>query len=255
MNPAASLLRVFVGASPSALAWLTRGGLVHYPKVNLVKILRHVKTTLRHGWMLAVLAGVSLQAGVIEGRISVTAPAAKAVLVTARYDSKVQPPSEAAKPRTVVYVEGAFPESARTNAPGLTVLSQKNLEFRPAVLPILKGTKVEFPNEDDEYHNVLSYSKAREFDLGRYRKDEKPPPILFDKAGAVELDCEIHHHMRATILVLETPFFTLADADGSFRLQNIPAGSHTLKAWAGGKVVWTRPVEVAEGGSLKVDGP
>lgn len=206
--------------------------------------------------LLAVVAGLlpAQAGGVIQGKVA-PPPAGKSAMVTARYETRTQAPSESAKPRTVIYLEGSFPDSARTNAPSLAVLTQKNLEFRPAVLPVLKGAKVEFPNEDDEYHNVLSYSKAREFDLGRYRKEEKPPAVTFDKAGTVELDCEIHHHMRATILVLETPFFTLTDTDGNYRLQNIPPGSHTLKAWAGGKVMWTKPVEVTEGQSLTVDGP
>jgi plastocyanin len=30
------------------------------------------------------------------------------------------------------------------------------------------GTKVEFPNYDDTYHNIFSYSKPKRFDLGRY---------------------------------------------------------------------------------------
>ena len=74
---------------------------------------------------------------------------------------------------------------------------QQHFQFLPAVLPVQTGTLVEFPNLDDSYHNVFSYSKAKRFDLGRYRKDEKPPAIVFDKPGAVKLYCEIHEHMRA----------------------------------------------------------
>ena len=52
-------------------------------------------------------------------------------------------------------------------------MAQKNLNFGPGILPIQVGTTVEFPNLDDTYHNVFSYSKTKRFDLGRYRKDEK----------------------------------------------------------------------------------
>ena len=60
------------------------------------------------------------------------------------------------------------------------------------------GTRVEFPNLDDTYHSVYSYSPAKRFDLGRYRRDERPIPwVLFDKPGLITLRCDIHEHMRA----------------------------------------------------------
>ena len=45
------------------------------------------------------------------------------------------------------------------------------------LLPIRVGTRVEFPNLDDTYHNIFSYSPAKRFDLGRYRSDERPVPV------------------------------------------------------------------------------
>ena len=44
----------------------------------------------------------------------------------------------------------------------------------PGLLAVRKGTRVEFPNRDDFYHNVFSYSKAKRFDLGRYPTGESP---------------------------------------------------------------------------------
>ncbi len=71
-------------------------------------------------------------------------------------------------PLAVVYLEGSFPKPA-----SLTVvqMAQKDLAFVPALLPVQAGTQVEFPNLDDTYHNIFSYSPAKRFDLGRYRTD------------------------------------------------------------------------------------
>ena len=44
------------------------------------------------------------------------------------------------------------------------------------------------------------------------------PSEVFDVAGLVTLRCDIHEHMRAIILVLDTPHFVLSDADGRYRL-------------------------------------
>jgi hypothetical protein len=151
-----------------------------------------------------------------------------------------------------VYLEGLFPAKP-TNALTPRILGQRNLQFAPALLPIQKGTVVEFPNYDDLYHNVFSYSKTKRFDLGRYRKDERPAAQLFDKPGVVKLNCEIHEHMRGIILVLDTPYFTKTDTNGHYRLESLPAGRFTLKAWLNEKTTWQREVELQAGKTVGVD--
>jgi hypothetical protein len=134
-------------------------------------------------------------------------------------------------------------------------MEQKHFQFAPGILPIQKGTSVEFPNLDDAYHNVFSYSKAKRFDLGRYRKDEKPAALVFDKPGVAKLYCEIHEHMRGTILVLDTPYFVKTDSSGKYRLDHLPTGKYTLKAWIDEKTVLEKPVELKDGDTIKVDFP
>ncbi len=160
----------------------------------------------------------------------------------------------ASPPEAVVYLDGAFPKSAEAKPPAAQ-LAQNNQQFVPVLLPVQVGSMVEFPNQDEIYHNVFSYSKAKRFDLGRYRKNEKPAALVFDKPGAVKVYCEIHEHMRATVLVLETPYFTKTDAEGKFILKNLPTGKHTLKAWIDEKTIWERPVELREEAVLRVDFP
>jgi hypothetical protein len=128
--------------------------------------------------------------------------------------------------------------------------------FVPALLPVRAGTVVEFPNHDDMYHNIFSYSPVKRFDLGRYRHDEKPiPSVLFDRPGLVVLRCDIHEHMRGLILVLATPHFTMTGTDGSYRLTGLPPGRYTLKAWIDSRTTLARTVELQEGAPLHVDFP
>jgi hypothetical protein len=49
--------------------------------------------------------------------------------------------------------------------------------------------------------------------------------------GLVKVYCHIHSHMSATILVLDHPYFTMPDLDGSFTIANVPAGSYTIVGW------------------------
>jgi plastocyanin len=154
-------------------------------------------------------------------------------------------------PVAVVYLDGSF---AKPTSPPTKQVVQKNLTFIPSLLPVRVGTKVEFPNLDDTYHSIFSYSPAKRFDLGRYRPEERPIPAqVFDKSGLVTLRCDIHEHMRGLILVLNTPYFVMTDTDGHFRLDGLPAGHHTLKAWIDSRTTREKPVELKSGQTLEVD--
>ena len=201
--------------------------------------------------LLALPLAQVWSAAQIEGCVGLSASSGAAG-VKARYQGNitglVAPP---AAPVAVVYLEGDFPSLPATNLTAQVI--QRQFQFLPAVLPVRKGTLVEFPNLDDSYHSVFSYSKPKRFDLGRYRKDEKSATVSFDQAGVVKLYCEIHEHMRATILVLDTPHFTTTDTNGGFRLENLPAGTFTLKAWLNEKTERQATVELTEGATLKVN--
>lgn len=154
-------------------------------------------------------------------------------------------------PLAVVYLEGKFPPPA---AQPVVELPQKDLAFVPALLAIRVGTKVEFPNLDDTYHNIFSYSAPKRFDLGRYRSDEKPVPSqVFDVAGLVTLRCDIHEHMRGLLLVVDTPYFVVTDEEGRFELKDLPAGHYTLKAWIDSKSTREQAVDLAADSHLRVD--
>ena len=156
-------------------------------------------------------------------------------------------------PVAVVYLEGNFPRPAPKKT---QQIAQKDLGFSPALLAVQAGTTVEFPNEDNIYHNLFSYSPAKRFDLGRYRPDERPiPSVLFDKPGLVILRCDIHEHMRGLILVLDTPYFVTTQPDGHFRLTNLPAGKFTLKAWIDSRTTREKPIELKNGSTSHVNFP
>ena len=156
-------------------------------------------------------------------------------------------------PLAVIYLDGPFPQPASLPTKQVT---QKDLTFIPALLPVRVGTKVEFPSLDDTYHNIFSYSPAKRFDLGRYRPDERPVPSqVFDKPGLVTLRCDIHEHMRGLILVLNTPYCVMTDTAGRFRLGGLPAGHYTLRAWIDSRTTREKPVDLKNGQTLHVDFP
>jgi plastocyanin len=203
---------------------------------------------------MLVAAGSLRGQVVIEGTVQLPKPSSDRGLnlrYTAAPDIALAPVNP---PAAVVYLEGDFKgQGSLPKSPAQ--VAQKNVAFAPDLLPVLVGTAVEFPNMDDTYHNVFSYSKTKRFDLGRFRKDEKPSVVVFDKPGAVTIHCEIHERMRGTILVLETPYFQKTDTAGRYRMEHLPLGNYVLKAWVAGDDVRQRPVELKSGMILHVDFP
>jgi plastocyanin len=212
-----------------------------------------MKTVLR--CLAAVLCGAAsgLPAATVEGRVVLPKSRATPV-VNQRYEIVAKAGVLATDPPVaVVWLEGDFPKPVP--AP-VTQILQKDLAFVPSLLPVQLGTRVEFPNLDDTYHNIFSFSPPKRFDLGRYRADERPVPSqTFDTAGLVTLRCDIHEHMRALILVLATPHFTVTDGEGRYRLAGLPPGRYVLKAWIDSKTTRTQPVELAAESVLRLDFP
>jgi plastocyanin len=203
--------------------------------------------------LLLVCVSLAQAQCTIEGKVSLPKPEPLDV-PPPRYAGQVGEVAPPDPPRAVVYLEGQFPKPA-TNSPPLTnEVSQVGMQFRPALLPIQVGTAVAFPNGDDFYHNVFSYSKTKRFDLGRYRKNDRPAPVeVFDQPGVVKLYCEIHQHMRGVILVLDTPYFARTETNGVYQLQNLPPGHYQLKVWIDEKHVYEKPVALEPGQRLHVD--
>ena len=209
----------------------------------------------RCGAVLATLilfgAIVAYGQALIEGKVTLPKPQVS-VAPPPRYAGQIGEIAPADPPEAVVYLEGSFPASETNSSPSANQVRQNGMQFRPALLPIRVGTRVSFPNEDDFYHNVFSYSKSKRFDLGRYRKEDKPATQLFDKPGVVKMYCDIHQHMRGIILVLDTPYFTRT-TNGVYRLQDLPAGHYLLKAWVNETHVYERPVDLKPAQQLHVD--
>ncbi|MCH7763356.1 MAG: hypothetical protein IIB95_06390 [Candidatus Marinimicrobia bacterium] len=110
------------------------------------------------------------------------------------------------------------------------IISQKNRQFSPRVLPIVKGTIINFPNDDIIFHNVFSLSKTEPFDLDIY-----PPgnsrSLIFNRTGWVKIYCNIHPQMISHVIVLDNPYFDLTDEKGLFVISDVPDGEYTIRIW------------------------
>jgi plastocyanin len=132
-----------------------------------------------------------------------------------------------ARPATaVVYAEPM--DVAPPRRPGRFTLRQKNKTFQPSVLAIPVGSTVEFPNDDLIFHNVFSLAGPQPFDLGLYRAGASRSRT-FTTAAAYRVFCNIHPQMTALIVVVPTPYVTLAGPDGRYTL-DLPPGRYRVTA-------------------------
>lgn len=152
----------------------------------------------------------------------------------------------------VVYLE-ASDTLAKLPGPAHATPSmrQEGLAFVPHVLPVVRGTAVEFPNSDPVFHNVFSLSRAASFDLGRFPRGESRT-LEFDTAGVVKVFCHIHSDMGAVIMVLDNPFFTTPDHEGRFRIDGLPPGDYRIIAWHERARPSTHPIRVEAGNAAHV---
>lgn len=160
--------------------------------------------------LMALFLPAAAVGGEISGRVldSEGKPLADAVVFVTEADSPVRPPGAGAP----------------------AVMDQVGEQFVPHVLPIVVGTEVQFPNNDQIHHHVYSFSRAKTFEIPLY-KGELAPPIRFETPGVVKLGCNIHDWMSAVILVLPNPHFAKTDEDGEFLIRGVPEGTAELAAW------------------------
>jgi plastocyanin len=129
-------------------------------------------------------------------------------------------------------------------------MEQRGQSFVPHVLPVVRGTRVRFPNNDRIRHNVFSPAGAQPFNFGIY-----PPgsvkELTFDALGVVMLLCNIHENMSAFIVVLQNPFFARVGGDGRFKLPGVPEGNYALTLWVEGRTPVVRKISLH--GDLEVE--
>jgi plastocyanin len=131
------------------------------------------------------------------------------------------------------------------------IVVQKDAMFHPHVLPILVGTVVEWPNNDDVFHNVFSFSEPKPFDLGLYKDVIKKVP--FETPGRVDIFCSIHKNMNCVVLVMANPWFAAAGEDGRYAIKDVPAGHYRINAWHERLPAQVREIDVTDNGTISED--
>lgn len=152
------------------------------------------------------------------------------------------------EPIVVYLVSESGHESAIESDLALPTIAvrQRGAQFEPRFLVVAAGQTVEMPNGDVIFHNVFSYSKPNDFDLGLYSAGQSRA-VSFEHPGLVRIYCSIHEAMNGLIFVTPTRHHARLDSGGRFVIRNIPAGRYQVHLWSDRLPERVIPVHVKEG--------
>jgi plastocyanin len=129
----------------------------------------------------------------------------------------------------VLYLEG--PTNAGAPArPAAVEIAITDKVYAPHVIVVPVGSTVRFPNHDPFNHNVFSVSEPNTFDLGLYGRGETKSHT-FTRPGLVRVYCNVHPRMVAYVHVMANRYYAQPGSDGSFTIDNVPAGRYRLHVW------------------------
>ena len=149
-------------------------------------------------------------------------------------------------------ITGSLPGSAL--AEGTVVIDQVGCLYQPRVAALQFGQTLEVRNSDGIMHNVHFVPEKND------EQNLAMPPFLkqiqIDFAQpepAFPVQCDIHPWMKAWVAVLDHPYFAVTGPDGTYSIEDLPAGSYTAVAWHEKLGTSESEVTVPADGSVRVD--
>lgn len=128
--------------------------------------------------------------------------------------------------------------------------------FTPAVLVVRTGQPADFRNDDDTLHNVRVRERGDDRDVNEWAFNVVLPQggsylHTFGRDGVYDVRCDMHQSMSAVLVATSTPYYAVADRDGSFVIDSVQPGAYTVLVYAGGRII-ERSIEVTEGQRLEL---
>ena len=110
-------------------------------------------------------------------------------------------------------------------------LENEKCRFVPHVVSATLGQTLAIHNGDPFLHDTHATLGSRTlFNVGILSGHTVKQPLL--EAGMIDLNCNVRHTwMHGYAFVAEHTYHAVTDAEGRFRIDNLPGGQWTLRAW------------------------
>jgi hypothetical protein len=157
-----------------------------------------------------------------------TSASVQSVCGTEVSDNAFQVGSDGGVAEAVVWVDAkAEPDSGPE-----AVLDQRGCLYRPAVLPARAGGVLRLRNSDPLTHTVHAVDAGRSlFNVAMPLEHMELGRSLPRQPGLLDVRCDVHPWMHATVRTFEHSHFTSTGADGRFHLGRLGPGPVVVHAW------------------------
>jgi len=128
---------------------------------------------------------------------------------------------------TVQATKGKKAEPPATNP----VFDQKTCEFHPHVLAFPAGSTVDVLNSDGILHNIHTTSTANPSQNQAQPKFKPKIQIKVEKPEMISVKCDVHGWMSGYWISMEHPYVAVTDANGAFKIADLPPGDYQVELW------------------------
>jgi plastocyanin len=130
---------------------------------------------------------------------------------------------------------------------------QKGCEYTPHVLGFPAGSTVRVLNPDGVLHNVHVAGKINPETNRAMPKFQKQVDWKIEKPEwPIVVKCDAHPWMHAYWLSMDQPYYAVTDADGNFKIADLPAGDYEVEVWHEVLGKTTQKVTINAGQDTKV---
>ncbi len=138
-------------------------------------------------------------------------------------------------------------------------IDQKGCEFMPFMSVMTNDSMFEATNSDPVLHNIHTYeimgrAKKTVMNVSQPKQGATTKKKVKLKRGAgMKIECDAHDFMHGFVFVAKNPYYAVVAEDGTYTINDIPAGKYKVKAWHGTLGEQKGKAEVTAGGSATVD--
>jgi plastocyanin len=134
------------------------------------------------------------------------------------------------------------------------VFDQKTCEFHPHVLAFPAGSTIDVLNSDGILHNIHTTSTVNPPSNQAQPKFKPKIQVKVDKPEwPIKVQCDVHPWMAAFWVSMENPYVAVTDANGAFKIADLPPGDYDVEVWQEKLGKKTEKVSIKAKEETKVD--
>ena len=135
-----------------------------------------------------------------------------------------------------------------------TVIDQEGCIYHPRIAGAVVGQTLKVRNNDATLHNIHALSEVgNDFNVGQPKAGMEYEYTLRKAEVMLRIKCDVHPWMVGFVGVKPHPYFAVTGDAGTFRIEGVPPGTHTVQAWQERLGTVDHQVEVKEGETVTVD--